>query len=70
MLVQVEPAEFLKILRKAADPLIVAATGGVFSKKYQYLMSYKGLAFYTKSSDPLSLPVTAEVIAANRIWTP
>jgi hypothetical protein len=50
--------------------LIVAATGGVFSKKYQYLMSYKGLAFYTKSSDPLSLPVTAEVIAANRIWTP
>jgi hypothetical protein len=70
VLVRVEPSEFLKILRKASDPLIVAATGGLFSKNYQYLMGYKGLAFYTKSPDPLSLPVNADVIAANRIWIP
>ena len=70
VLVRVEPPEFLKIARKAADPLIVAATGGIFSKNYQYLMGYKGLAFYTKTSDPLSLPAGAEVVAANRIWIP
>jgi hypothetical protein len=70
VLVRVEPPEFLKILRKASDPLVVAATGGVFSKNYQYLMSYKGLAFYTRSADPLSMPNTAEVVVANRIWIP
>lgn len=70
VLVRVEPQEFLKILRKASDPLVVAATGGVFSKNYQYLMSYKGLAFYTKSPEPLSMPNTAEVVVAGRIWIP
>jgi hypothetical protein len=30
------------------DPLIVAATGGLFTKNYQFLMSYKGLTFFTK----------------------
>jgi hypothetical protein len=33
-------------------------------------MGYKGLAFYTKSTEPLQLPATAEVIAARSIWTP
>jgi hypothetical protein len=70
VLVRVEPAGFLKIARKSTDPLVVTATGGVFSRNYQYLMSYKGLAFYTKSDEALSLPNGAEVIVANRIWIP
>ena len=70
VLVRVEPAEFLKILLKASDPLVISATGGVFAPNYQYLTSYKGLAFYTKSADPLNLPGTAEVVVANKIWVP
>ena len=70
VLVRVEPPEFLKIVRKATDPLVVTATGGIFGRNYQYLMSYKGLAFYTKSDEPLSLPGSAEVIVAGRIWIP
>jgi hypothetical protein len=27
-------------------PLIVLAEDGLFSKNYQYLMSYKGIAFF------------------------
>ena len=70
VLVRVEPAEFMKIARKGTDPLVVTATGGVFSKNYQYLMSYKGLAFYTKSDEPLSLPHGTELVVANKIWIP
>jgi hypothetical protein len=70
VLVRVDPAEFMKIVGRVPDPLVVAATSGVFSKSYQYLMGYKGLAFYTKSTEPLQLPATAEVIAARSIWTP
>ena len=70
VLVRLDPAEFLKILGRSQDPLIVSATGGLFSKNYQYLMGYKGLAFYTKSAEPLQLPAGAEVVAARRIWTP
>ncbi len=70
VLVRLDPEEFLKILGRIPDPLLVVATGGMFTKNYQYLMGYKGLAFYTKSAGPLQLPATAEVIAAKGIWIP
>lgn len=70
VLVRMDPAEFMKLARRAPEPLIVAATGGVFKTNYQYLMGYKGLAFFTKSDEALPLPANAEVIAAKGIWIP
>lgn len=70
VLVRVEPVEFAKILALAKEPLVVIAEGGLFSRKFQYLTSYKGLAFYTSSKEAISLPAGAEVIAAKQIWTP
>jgi hypothetical protein len=70
VLVRLDPAEFMKIAGRIADPLVVVATGGLFTKNYQYLMGYKGLAFYTKSDELLQLPAAAEVVAARSIWIP
>jgi hypothetical protein len=70
VLVRLEPEQFAKILGLTKEPLIVIAEGGFFGKKYQYLMSYKGLAFFTKSSTPLELLAGAEVVSAGRIWLP
>jgi hypothetical protein len=70
VLVRLEPAEFAKILARAKDPLVVAAKSGFFGPKYQYLMSYKGLAFFCKSSEPLQLPTGIEVVTAGGIWIP
>jgi hypothetical protein len=49
---------------------VVHATGGFFSTNYQYLTSYKGLAFFTKSSAPLNLPSGTELVQAKKIWGP
>jgi hypothetical protein len=57
-------------MNRANDPLIVLAEDGIFSKNYQYLMSYKGIAFFTKSGTPLPLPGGAELVTAGRIWVP
>ena len=70
ILVRVEPAEFQKIVSKVKDPLIVSAKGGVFSTNYQYLVSYKGFAFFTKSASPLVLPGNAETVNVKKIWIP
>jgi hypothetical protein len=70
VLIRVEPEEFSKLMNRARDPLIVVAEGGIFAKNYQYLMSYKGLAFFTKSGAPLPLPGGAELVNAGRIWIP
>ena len=69
-IVKVEPEVFAQLLAKTESPLVVYSEGGVISTNHQYLMSYKGLAFYTKADDPISLPAGAEVIVAEKIWIP
>jgi hypothetical protein len=70
VLVRVEPDAFLKILGKNRDGLVVTAPGGFWSKGFQYLTSYKGLTFFTRSSIQLMLPGDVEVVAAGQIWMP
>ncbi|MBV8820918.1 MAG: hypothetical protein JO022_21335 [Acidobacteriaceae bacterium] len=70
LIVKVVPEEFAKILALAKEPLIVIAEGGIFTKKYEYLMSYKGLAFFTKSTTRLPLPDDAQVVHTRSLWIP
>ena len=70
VVVKMNPDDFQNILNKAGKCLVVCATGGLISTNYQYLTSYKGLAFFTKSSEPLILPPGVETILAEDIWIP
>jgi hypothetical protein len=51
-------------------PLVIYAESGFFSTDHQYLVSYKGFAFVTTSSEPISPPADAETILVERIWIP
>ena len=70
VLVRVDPEDFQTLLRRARDPLVVCGRGGFLYRGYAYLMSYRGLAFYTKSPEPISLPSTVETVTAGKIWIP
>jgi hypothetical protein len=70
VIVRLDPDNFQSLLARQQAPLVVHATGGWFSTNYQYLTSYKGLAFFTKSPVPLSLPAGAELVEAKSIWIP
>lgn len=70
VIVKVSPDNFSSILGRVERPLVVHATGGLFSTHYKYLTSYKGLAFFTKSAVPLALPVGTELVNAQSIWIP
>ncbi len=69
-IVSVEPNEFMTILGRGDFPLVVCSQSKFLSTKYHYLTSYKGLIFYTKSSTPLMLRPSAELIHAKKIWIP
>jgi hypothetical protein len=69
-IVRVAPHDFRAILERQLAPLVVHAVGGWFGTNYQYLTSYKGLAFFAKSPEPLDLPPSAEVVLAKSIWVP
>jgi hypothetical protein len=70
VLVRVGPEEFARLLQRQKAPLVVHATGGFFRRRHQYLMSYKGLAFFTKSPGPVELPDDCELVEAGAIWVP
>ena len=70
VVVSVTPENFSAILARAENPLVVHATGGLFSTNYQYMTAYRGFAFYTKSRQPIQLPAGAELITAESIWVP
>ena len=70
VIVRLEPGEWLSILKRTDNPLVVIAEGGMFKTKYQYLTSYRGLAFFTKSPTALVLPGRAEIITAKSISLP
>ena len=70
VVVRVTPTDFQTILRKIEKLLVIYAEGGLFSTNYQYLVSSKGFAFFTKSSEPILLPTEIETIVAKKIWIP
>jgi hypothetical protein len=69
-IVRVGPEDFIRILSRSSRPLVVTAKGGFLKPNYQYLTSYKGLFFFTKSPTELLLPGDVEIIAAREIWIP
>lgn len=69
-IVNVEPEDFMTILERTDEPLVVTAEGGIFKKSHRYITSYKGLCFHTKVRDPLILPSNTELITANAISIP
>lgn len=72
VIVHLEPEEFQRVLYRTENAVvvIVPASGKMFSKKHQYLTSYRGLAFYTQTEARLHMPGGAEVVAAKKIWVP
>ena len=70
VLVRVTPGDFMAILKRMDEPLVVVGKGGYFKKHYRYLTSYRGLAFHTQSADALVLPPRAEIVGAKQISIP
>ncbi len=69
-IVRVEPNDLQELLFRTEQPLVVRATGGFFGTNYQYLTSYKGLVFFTKSANPVDLPADSEIVESKKIWIP
>ena len=70
VLVRVAPEEFLKILHRQDEPLVVQAPAGFLQRGWAYLTSYKGLAFFTKSPEPLLLSGRTLLVTAKSINIP
>ncbi len=64
LLVSLSLEEFAKLLARMNEPLVVVVEG---DRDYHYLTCHKGLPFYLKSRQRLTLPDGAEVVSAEGI---
>lgn len=70
-IVRMHPQDFLKILNRADKAVVVYARGKVFfSERHKYLLSYRGLFFYTETAESMAIPSGVETVIANKIWIP
>src|SRR2546423_4269186 len=53
VIVHIDAVELSNILRKTDQPLLVYSPPRLLTRSHQYLTSYKGLAFFTKSSEQI-----------------
>ncbi|MBF2064601.1 MAG: hypothetical protein IGS39_09310 [Calothrix sp. C42_A2020_038] len=67
--VRVRCEDFLNILDKNPDPLVIVTAEGFFTKLYKYATAYKGFVFFTESLDKLEFNSNIEVINATSIST-
>jgi len=67
VVIHADPDVFLTVLSRAKGALVVMSEGGVFRTQYEYLTSYKGLTFHTKSAEALKLPADVELLTAASI---
>jgi hypothetical protein len=68
--VRVEPQQFLHLVGRQEQPLVIRTRGGFMNRQWHYLTSYRGFVFYAKGPEPLPLPGRAEVFEAKKIWMP
>ena len=74
LIVRVSPEEFVRLLNQATPESLVVQdhneAGFLSRESYQYLLSYKGFAFVTKSPTPLDLPTGLDKVVAENIYVP
>ena len=69
-IVRLDAPDFDRIVWKAPEAIVIRARPGVFSKQHQYLTSYKGFVFHTRTRVELHFASSVEVVDAKKIWVP
>jgi hypothetical protein len=65
--VRLKCEDFLNIIAKNPEPLVIVTVEGFFTKIYKYATAYRGFIFFTESLDRLEFASNIELIQAQGI---
>lgn len=68
--VKLTPSDFQNLINKHDDLAIVFSKTTFFGTTFSYVTAHKGLTFFCKTKDPLSLPGKHEVFSVNYLSLP
>jgi hypothetical protein len=69
-IVRLEPVDFERMLGRMEDALVICTESGRLKTKYEYMTSYRGFVFYTKTTEEIRVPDRCEAIKAKKMWIP
>lgn len=69
-IVRLKEEDFIKVISRAENPVIIVSRGGFMKKDFDYLTAYKGFVFYVRTKSEMNLPGNSEIISAQQIWIP
>ena len=65
--VRIKEEDFMTIVSKSEEPLVIETAEGFFTKIYKYATAYKGFVFFTESLNKLHFTAHTEIIQAQSI---
>ena len=68
-MVQLEPHDFTLLVHRIEAPLVVTARVRIFKIYHRYMTVYKGIFFYTRSTNQLRFAAPVELVTAKKIRT-
>ena len=69
-IVRLKEEDFIKVISRGDNPVIIISRGGFMRKEFYYLTAYKGFIFYVRTKNEINLPGDSEIISAQQIWIP
>lgn len=69
-IVRLKEEDFIKVISRSDNPVIIVSRGGFMRKDFDYLTAYKGFIFYVRTKNEINLPGDSEIISAQQIWIP
>lgn len=67
---RVTPEDFQNLMSRNEGLMIVTSKAGIFGNQYLYLTSYKGIVFYCKGKEMLSIPGKHESVHCDSVSLP
>jgi hypothetical protein len=69
-IVRLKEEDFIKVISRTENPVIIVSKGGFMKKDFDYLTAYKGFIFHVRTKNEMNLPGDSEIISAKQIWIP
>jgi hypothetical protein len=67
---RISPEDFQNLMSRNEGLMIVASKAGIFGNQFQYLTSYKGLIFYCRCGEKLSISSKHETLYSESVSIP
>ena len=70
VVISVETDEFMRLLKEAGNPVVIHQPSKWWQPYNRYLLTYRGMTFYTRTKEELVISKYADTVQAKSFYVP